>query len=713
MNRIHFFTAFCLISLAWVQIHAECIHDRHNDEPVHLKYVGRALIGGQEYDIGVHLERSSEKWSGQIDVDEIVFGQFLSNVQFANRALSFSVAHPQRGTLRFEADVQGKIAKGVIKGGGQGKKIGQFALHQTVTLTTAELSKFVGRYKMPALGNVLIYPESAAGHRLRVSVLGLSFAKPLFAISENEFLPYVATGSNPVETRLEFVKGKHNQIEKLIVHRGGKAITGDRQIDSFKVSSKRIESWVNAALDDRKIPGCSIGIIHGNDLIYANGFGYADLESKTSAKPATLYQIGSITKTLTATLVMILAEQGKLHLDDAVVDHLPKSVSFQKIPPEQRRLITIRRLLTHTSGLPRDVGNRLNRDGSKSVLKIQDLHRAIRETRLRRPVNERWDYSNFGFAVLGNVIENIAGTNYESFARKKLLQPLGMSHTRASIPSGKTKQFATHYWIEDPDRRARPAWDFGQVPGAGGAVSNVNDLAKFISWQMRAGQPSLKPLNGASLAQMHQPTTLRRRKENSMGIGWWIDDQPVFGKIVKHGGETDGHSSFVAFSPDHKVGVVVLANLGGDTADFLGNWLIKHVISEKRRQTIANIDQAVAYHHNGDWGNAKWANQSLLMSTSKHGPTNYRLGVASFHLGNLATAESSLKIASTNGYSPALVNLMLARISAVRGEHPAAIRYLQEARKSGLKNIESIRQESTFAELKNDPSFKALFDKSK
>ncbi len=183
---------------------------------------------------------------------------------------------------------------------------------------------------------------------------------------------------------------------------------------------KLLEAWIESQMAYRGLPGMSVGVVYENKVVWARGFGYSNLEKKTPATPATIYRMASVTKTFTATAIMQLRDAGKLNLDDPVAKYLP----WFKVKSEfnDAPVITIRHLLTHTSGLPRESAfpywsdnNFPTAEQMKAMLPNQEAVFAP-ET--------KWKYSNLALALAGEIVAAVSGEPYDVYERKHILEPL-------------------------------------------------------------------------------------------------------------------------------------------------------------------------------------------------------------------------------------------------------------------------------------------------
>jgi D-alanyl-D-alanine carboxypeptidase len=318
-----------------------------------------------------------------------------------------------------------------------------------------------------------------------------------------------------------------------------------------------LDSWIAATVAQQEQPGLSVGIVYGEDLIWAKGYGFADVERRIPATPATVYRIASISKLFTATSIMQLRDQRKLRLDDPVGERLPWfsiKKTYQGGPP-----ITIRHLITHTSGLPREVEG----------LNWSDLVYPAREELRKRvpgqetvfPPETEWKYSNLAASLAGEVVAAVSGEQWPQYVERHILRPLGMTAT-AAAPSRDMKGLAVGYGRRVPGRArdVEPFVDIAAEAPAGNMASTVEDLAKFVSLQFRDGAAGGRQiLEGSTLREMHRVQWLRPDWQSGQGLGFSI--RRAGGQVrVGHPGSLPGHVSLLELAPEDKLGVIVLAN---------------------------------------------------------------------------------------------------------------------------------------------------------
>lgn len=318
-----------------------------------------------------------------------------------------------------------------------------------------------------------------------------------------------------------------------------------------------LDAWIRAMVAVRDEPGLSIGIVYDQDLIWAKGYGYTNREKHEQATPTSLYRIASISKLFTATAIMQLRDAGKLQLDDPVSKHLPW-FHMKNVQPDAPA-ITIRHLLTHTSGLPRELPLPYWND-----LKFptrDEMTRLLPEQDTIFPPEVEYKYSNLAFAIVGEVVAAVSGEPYPQYIEDHVLKPLGMQWTRVS-PDPTTPGLAIGYRKRVPSEQ-REAEDFIDARGltpAANLASNVEDLARFVSMQFREGAAGgAQILKGSTLHEMHRVQWLRPDWQSGQGLGFWI--RHVGQQVrVGHDGAAPGFKSQIETSPADKFGVIVLIN---------------------------------------------------------------------------------------------------------------------------------------------------------
>jgi D-alanyl-D-alanine carboxypeptidase len=328
--------------------------------------------------------------------------------------------------------------------------------------------------------------------------------------------------------------------------------------DEVATAIRLWQATVESQMAYRGQPGISVGIVYDQELIWSHGFGFRDIKNKIPATPQTTYPIASITKLFTATAVLQLRDAGKLQLDDPVVKYPP----WFKVRNEDEDgpVISIRHLLTHTSGLPSESDFPYWTD-ARFPTREQMIEMLPKQEAADAP-ETRWKYSNLAVALAGEVVAAVSGEPYEAYVQKHILTPLGMTST--SFPDSPTQdpQLAAGYGRRMPDgsRAAEPFVNTKALTPAAGLSSNVDDLSRFVMLQFRDGKAGGKQiLKGSTLKEMHRLQWLEPDWENGQGLGfaiWRVGNKTIVG----HGGILFGYHTNISFSPEDKIGVIVLTN---------------------------------------------------------------------------------------------------------------------------------------------------------
>jgi len=321
-----------------------------------------------------------------------------------------------------------------------------------------------------------------------------------------------------------------------------------------KGAERLFEAWILGQIETRQLPGVAIGVVSDQQLVWAKGFGSADVASHTAMTPQTKFRMASHSKLFTSTAIMQLRDAGKLRLDDPVSKYLPwfKVKPAEPDDPE----ITIEELITHSSGLPREAGPHWV---THEFPTKDEVRRFVTEHPAIYSPEVRWKYSNLAVGLAGMVVEAVSGESYADYVQKHIFQPLGMS---ASSVDRKVDGLATGYGRRMPDgsRKTMPFVDARGLGAATGITSNVDDMAKFVSLQFRKGKPGGDQiLSTGALREMHRVRVLENDWTSGNAIGFAVNRER--GNVyVGHGGGYPGYRTHTLIQLDSKVGVIVLTN---------------------------------------------------------------------------------------------------------------------------------------------------------
>jgi len=316
---------------------------------------------------------------------------------------------------------------------------------------------------------------------------------------------------------------------------------------AFAQSADAVDSYIRSEMQKRKIPGLALLIVRDGKVVRSQGYGFANVELQVPVKPETIFQSGSMGKQFTATAVLMLAEEGKLRLDDPLTKFFPEA-------PAAWQQVKVRNLLSHTGGFtdyPKDFDYR--RDYSEA-----ELLKIVEGFPLAFPPGSKWSYSNLGYLTLGILIHRVSGQFYGDLLHDRIFVPLGMKTTRIINEADIIPNRAAGYRLVDGQVKNQE-WVAPKLntTADGSLYFSVVDLAKWDA-ALTAG----KLLSAASYQQMYTPFVLNDGKPNSdgYGFGWFIHD--VHGhKLIEHAGAWQGFNTNISRYVDDKLTIVMLTNL--------------------------------------------------------------------------------------------------------------------------------------------------------
>jgi CubicO group peptidase (beta-lactamase class C family) len=345
----------------------------------------------------------------------------------------------------------------------------------------------------------------------------------------------------------------------------------------------KVDDYVKAEMQRQHIPGTSIAVLKEGKIIKVEGYGLANVELNVPARPETVYRIGSVSKQLIAAGIMILVQDGKLSLDD-------KISGFLEGTPETWKDITIRHLLTHTSGIVREAPG-------FDPLKIQgdaDVIKTAYPLPLRFAPGEKWEYCNVGYFSLAEIIRKVSGKPWEDYLKERLFLPLDMNITRATTMTEIIQNRADGYvWRNN---RLENASIYFALRPSGAFFSSVLDLAKWDA-ELYAGKIIKPPLRD----QMWMPVKLNNGATHPYGFGWELSR--VGGhRQVHHGGSLPGFRAQLSRFLDDKLTVIVLTNGNNANPNMIAigiaAFYIPGLIPER---TVAKIDPKILDAYTGQY----------------------------------------------------------------------------------------------------------------
>ncbi len=330
---------------------------------------------------------------------------------------------------------------------------------------------------------------------------------------------------------------------------------------------------ITEAMERLHVPGVAAGVIH-DGAEHVAAFGVTNVDYPAPVVEDTLFQIGSTTKTLTATVALRLVDMGKLDLDAPARSYLP---DLRLADEATAASVTTRHLLIHTGGWSGDhfLDTGRGEDAlTNYVASLADLPQLT-------PLGQVWSYNNAAFSLVGRVIEAIVGKPYETVARELALDPLGMRHSFYLPEEVMVHSFAVGHNVVDGEPRVATPWNMPRgINPAGGLASSARDQLRYARFHMGDGTAAdgTRVLSRESIALMQTPT-VQASDDERMGLAWFIRDSGGV-RTVRHGGGTYGQISSFMFAPTRDFALTILtnANNGGELTEEVTKWALEHYL---------------------------------------------------------------------------------------------------------------------------------------
>jgi CubicO group peptidase (beta-lactamase class C family) len=353
----------------------------------------------------------------------------------------------------------------------------------------------------------------------------------------------------------------------------------------FQAAISRFEAQLAQDVAEDGVGSISAGVVVGEDVVWANGFGWADIEEHIPADAETIYRTGSISKSFTAVLMMQMVEKGYFKLDDAVEKYFPEIDNLAD-RPEGAEPVTFRHLASHTSGLSREPNLKGAASGPISQWEDKILTSIPKTSYLRLP-EEKYSYSNIGFGILGLAVSRAAGKPFMDLVQEHIFSPLGMTRSFFILTGDHVPHLAMGY-VKRRDGTVNSEFPAKEHAGRGykvpngGIYSTVGDLAKFVAAMTGS-------LSSTIFSEETRIEILKRQTPEAgggYGLGFSIRTDEDGFTSVGHGGSVAGYNAGMVFHPEAKIGVVIFrnynrgkTNLGLSIRD-----LLKELVSSKSSQ---------------------------------------------------------------------------------------------------------------------------------
>jgi CubicO group peptidase (beta-lactamase class C family) len=329
-----------------------------------------------------------------------------------------------------------------------------------------------------------------------------------------------------------------------------------------------IDTMVREFFNSGTFPSLSIGLVKDDTLVYTHALGTADKETGRPATIDTIYELGSVGKVLTSTVLAILNDRGVVRIDDPVQKWVPAISDMPKQSDDSPQM-RLEHLATHTSGLP---GIPSNVDHLPPFqwkdYSPEQLHEGFKKTELLYPVGKELVYSTLGMGLLGHVLAAAAWKSYEKVIEDELLIPLEMNDTVITLREDQEERYSIGYESNESLKEV-PYYEYGILAGGGAHRSTVPDMSRFLKAQWGLPINKTNPLNKNVRSELHRIRWTSEDRETSIALGWFAIVHEGIGTLLVHRGRTAGHGAVVGFIPEKRAGVIVFSNRGGRDANIM------------------------------------------------------------------------------------------------------------------------------------------------
>jgi len=373
-----------------------------------------------------------------------------------------------------------------------------------------------------------------------------------------------------------------------------------------------IDAWLNGQHDFDNLPGIAVAIVNDQNIIFSKGYGFADVEKKVAMEPETICSICSISKLFTSVAAMQLWEEGKLRLDDSISALLPGYNLKQQY--EETVPITVRSLLTHSSGLPREAAWPYWSAPDFNFPTEKEVTEKLGGQQTLYPSSTYFQYSNLGMTLLGEAVASVSKTGYENYVEKNILQPLQLTNTHPSLPENLWRgKMATGYsaLYRDGSRKMMPFFQAKGIAPAAGYSSNVIDLAHFASWQFRLLNGKKEILRPSTLKEMQRVQWMDPNGKLTWGLGFRVyqEDGTTY---VGHGGSCPGYTSLLTLSPKNKIAVTVMINAQGTTPGKYVAGIFK-ILSKANDPADTSANKIDLNNYAGSYDSYAWRGEDIVL----------------------------------------------------------------------------------------------------
>lgn len=374
-----------------------------------------------------------------------------------------------------------------------------------------------------------------------------------------------------------------------------------------------INQWLEAQVAYQHLPGVSAAVVRDQEVIWSKGFGMANTDQKVKTQTSTIYSICSISKLFTSVAIMQLYDQGKLRLDDPVESVLPNFNIKQQF--KDSGPITVRSLLTHSSGLPRESDFPYWTGPDFPFPTQQQMDKRLGEQETLYPASTYFQYSNLGMSLLGEIVEKVSGKPYNQYVEENILKPLKLANTHPYLPKEQWgNKMAVGYGAikRDATRDKVNLFDAQGITAAAGYSSNVEDLAQFASWQFRLLEKGgTELLKSSTLKEMHRVQWVDPDWKIHWGLGFVVS-QSEGTTYVSHGGSCPGYRTTLQLDPKNKMAYTVMINAGGESPERLARE-IRQILSKAAKEGNDKKPDVNLNDFSGHYSAQPWGSEVLIM----------------------------------------------------------------------------------------------------
>jgi len=332
--------------------------------------------------------------------------------------------------------------------------------------------------------------------------------------------------------------------------------TANRAAKTGNHDFQEIETFLQSLIDTGGIPGIAIAITSGQDVVYDKGFGVTSIETKERLGPQHIFHVASVSKTFTATAVMQLYEKGKIDINKTLVTYLP----YFKLGDERYKLITVKQMLNHTSGMP-DVEDYEWEKAVADEGAAERYTRSLADKKLISSPGKEYHYSNIAFDVMADLVAKTSGMPFEKYLKENILTPLEMNESSFYAPEIKTSLRTTPHTGNPP--KVSPIYPYNRMHAPSSTLNtNVLEMSHWAIANMNDGKyKTIRILSPNMLSMMMKPTfMIDSNRKISVGLSWFM--YPYQGMtIYEHGGSDLGYKSLLTLIPEKKIGIIILCNL--------------------------------------------------------------------------------------------------------------------------------------------------------